>query len=332
MNKDILTTVGPLMGRFCGLGIKMINDKVRNKFYDELLKKCEGKKCIEVGGGSGILTFIALKHGAKHVTCFEMEKKVYDVLSDVVSYCGMSDKVTLINEKFKSSRSIEKYNLKEYDLLFHELFGDNIWNDLGWPIRSTFDERLSIPIIPNKCISDFYFIEIFDWEKIKNTKCDFYLPKIPEFSPGVEIDDLFVNYYSSCIDFYNENHLEEYECLVKKINLNTFFSEVKIPEVSKVIKKHHSFCFDLNSSDYMQTTIKFDLPNLDNPYVFFPIHRVGSDDDILRLDNALDSWDHPGAYLISSKKKDVIFEMDMLNGTIKINDIVVSSGSPLWYY
>lgn len=29
--------------------------------------------------------------------------------------------------------------------------------------------------------------------------------------------------------------------------------------------------------------------------------------------------------------KDITFEINMLNGTTKINDIVVSSGSPSWY-
>ena len=317
MNKKILATVGPLMlqSPSCGLNIVMINNKSRNRFYDELLKKCKGKKCIEIGGGSGILTFLALKHGAKHVTCFEMDKKVYDVLSDVVSHCGVSNKVTLINEKFVSSQSIEKYNLKEYDLIFHELFGANMWDDLGWPIRSTFDQKLSIPILPNKCICNFYFIPLTDYKEMIGQK-------ISKFSPGVELDISFVNYYNSCIDFYNEDRLKEYECLVKKINLDIF-------KISKFIKKYHSFCFDLNDSYYTQTAIKFNLPNLNNSYIFLPIYEVGTDDHIVRLDNIFEMF--PETYLISSKKKDIIFEIDMLNGTTKINDIVVSSGSPSWY-
>lgn len=323
MNKDILTKIGPLMlqSPTCGLNISMINNKLRNKFYDELLKKCKGKKCIEIGGGSGILTFLALKHGAKHVTCFEMDKKVYEVLSDVVSHCGISDKITLINEKFVSSKSIKKYNLEGYDLIFHELFGGSIWNDLGWPIRSTFDQKSSIPILPNKCMCNFYIIPLSKDKKVEITL------KIPKFSPGVELDPLFIDYYNFGIDFHNKNDIKEYECFVKEISLNNF----KSSELLKSMKKYHSFCFDLSNSDYTQTAIKFNLPNLDNPYIFLPIYEVGFDNNILKLTQA-SGFENPRPYIISSKKKDIIFEIDILNGTTKINDTVIASGVPSWYY
>ena len=323
MNKDILATVGQLMLEpfTCGLNIGMINNELRNKFYDELLKKCKGKRCIEIGGGSGILTFLALKHGAKHVTCFEMDKKVYEVLSDVVSHCGMSDKVTLINEKFVSSRSIEKYNLQGDDLIFHELFGSNMWNDPGWPIRSTFDQKLSIPILPNKCMSDFYIIPLPEVKKVKITQ------KIPEFSPKVKLDPLFIDYYNFAIDFHNNNDLKEYECFVNEVILNN----LKISKLQKSIKKYHNFCFDLNDSDYMQTTMKFNLPNLNTPYILLISHKVESNNNILKLTEA-SSFGARTAYYISSKKKNIIFELDMLNGATKIDDVVIFSGAPLWSY
>lgn len=326
MDEKILAKVGPLMTRFCGLGIKMINDKVRNRFYDQLLKECGGKKCIEVGGGSGLLTLLALKHGAEHIVCFEMEVKVCEVLKDVVEHCGYNDKVTIINEKFKSS-SIEKYNLQNYDLIFHELFGDNIWNDLGWPIRSTFDRRIDIPIIPNLCINDFY---IFDVKEESVSRINNLTQKIPEFNPGVDIELKFIEYYNKCIEYFNIKGNEDSECIVKKINVKTFSSEIKKEFIGE-IKHYHRYLFDLNSSDYDDIFIKFKLPKKENPYVLLPIYRVGSSDNILRLDESENSWEKSDAFLITTKKENVWFELNMINGTIKIDDIVVSSGVPLWY-
>ena len=36
----------------------MMEDTVRNKFYDEILKECKGKCCIDVGAGSGLLCLL----------------------------------------------------------------------------------------------------------------------------------------------------------------------------------------------------------------------------------------------------------------------------------
>lgn len=330
MNDDIISKVGPLMMRFCGLGIQMINDKVRNNFYDQLLESCENKKCIDVGGGSGILTLLALKHGAKHVTCFEMEVQVFEVLNDVINHCGLTDKVTLINKKFKSS-DIEKYNLQDYDLIIHELFGNIIWNDLGWPIRSTFDKKIDIEIIPNLCINDFYFIEIDDDKIFKEEEFELYNKKIPKFEPGVLIDEKFVEYYNHCIEYFNTNKNDYDDVFIKKINFSDIIKKFN-SDFSKKIKKYYSYSFDLNGDNYDEKIIKFELPLTEKPYLFFPIYRIGTDDQILRLDHSEKSWDHPGAFLIHSKNKNIFFELNMLNGTIKINDIVFSSGSPLWYF
>jgi hypothetical protein len=317
-----------LNGNFCGLNIGLINSKKRNIFYDKLLIKTEGKKCIDVGSGSGILALLALKHGAKHVVCFESDVLVCKVLEDMVISCKLSDKIQVINKKFKSSH-IKEYNLDDYELIFHELFGPSIWDDYGWPIRSTFDTPISIPITPNRCIVDFYIMEI------ENLNDSPYIndlvnktAEIPKFDPGVEISQKFIDYYNYVIEYNNNNN----------INLNYVFTKIDLSKIEneyknkllKKSKKYCRYCFDLNRSDYSEKYIKIELPKLNNPFILLPIYKIG-DDEIEGNLNDIFSFTKYLTLLIFPSPDKIIFELNMLNGTIKINDLVFVNGVSSWH-
>lgn len=321
IDEKIINKIGNLMTTLCGLNIGMINNKVRNKFYDEILKKCKNKKCIEVGGGTGLLSLIALKHGALHITCFEQEINTYMVLKDVIEYCNLQNKITLINEKFTSD-SIQTHHLDDCDLIFHELFGSNLWNDVGWPIRNTFDKKINIDIIPNKLISEFYLAEI---ENVNNLFEKKYLPR---FDPGIEVDEKFVQFYNHCIDKFNSSKTNNKNgCIFKKVLLESsenFFYKIKKNSLRKIYKH----CFDLNLSDYSETKLRIKLPKSEKPYVLLPIYKVECDQVSTK---AAESFGNMEAFIILCDSDEVYFELDTLNGTVKIDNNVVSSGASTWY-
>jgi predicted RNA methylase len=323
IDEKIWSKIGYLMNSAStGLDIDMINNKVRNNFYDKILKKCKNKKCIEVGGGTGLLSIIALKHGATHVTCFEHDLNTYNALNNAIKYCNLQSKITLINENF-TSYSIEKHNLYDCELIFHELFGKNLWNDPGWPLRGSFDKKINIEIIPNKLVSNFYIAEVKD-EKFVSKLLN--KSNIPKFNPGIEVDEKFVEFYNNCIyKFNNCKDLAKHTCIVKKIKPLTKFNLEK-----KDFKKIYTHCFDLNHSNYLETKIKINLPKSKNPYILTSNCKVECDD------NQIFTWQFCGSseiFFISCASDDVYFELNTLTGIVKIDDIVVSVGDSVdnWY-
>lgn len=57
-----------------GVNLLMINDVPRNAFYSKILSKnVQGKKCCDVGFGTGMLSILALKHGATSIIAYEKD-------------------------------------------------------------------------------------------------------------------------------------------------------------------------------------------------------------------------------------------------------------------
>ena len=57
-----------------GIFRELLNDKVRNTFYFESISaKCKDKTVIDVGAGSGLLSIVAARAGAKRVYAVEKD-------------------------------------------------------------------------------------------------------------------------------------------------------------------------------------------------------------------------------------------------------------------
>ena len=120
---------------------KMIFDKPRNQWYWELLKQSKNKVCVDVGFGTGILTLMALHHGAKHVYAYEKDPSIFELGKYIIEEMGFSDRVTLVNEKYTS---LDHRHL-DIELIFHEIIGRNIWKE---DISLTF-RGATTKIVPN---------------------------------------------------------------------------------------------------------------------------------------------------------------------------------------
>jgi len=108
-----------------GRQIQMIFDQPRNQFYWELLKQSKNKVCIDVGLGTGILTLMALHHGAKHVYAYEKNPSTFELGKYIIEEMGFSDRVTFVNENYNP----KDHQHLDIELIFHEIIGRNIWSE-----------------------------------------------------------------------------------------------------------------------------------------------------------------------------------------------------------
>ena len=99
----------------------MLNDHPRNDHYYKGLSKViiPGETtCLEIGAGSGILSCIAAKLGAKKVVAIEANKHLVKLSRQIVEENGFSDIVTIIH-----GMSTDVKLDFEPDILVSELFG-----------------------------------------------------------------------------------------------------------------------------------------------------------------------------------------------------------------
>jgi hypothetical protein len=124
-----------------GINIPTINDVGRNMLYNSMLKKSvKNKVCAEVGFGSGILTLMSLKNGAKKVYAFEPDKATFELGKEILTNLGLSSKIVFINDYFHISN--------EFEIIVHELMNKNIWGEGLYNIYKQCFGKCKI--IPNK--------------------------------------------------------------------------------------------------------------------------------------------------------------------------------------
>lgn len=252
-------------------GIAIINQPIRLAFYDQILKECKGKRCIDVGSGSGVLAFLALKHGAKHVTCFEQNPKSATHIQNVAKRMGLSKKIKVINTEFIASK-FDSYDVKDVDILFHELVGSFIWNDM---MGTAFDVPLPFKILPSEYMIKIDILKLSqeDYARLINLENNIGIAN------GVNIDfglsPKFAEYYneviSSASHYYHEPHV---------IENREVCNELKQVYESHEVEKVGIHLFDINNPEHykFRSIIRFKLPETDLPYLIrlHPALRCGN--------------------------------------------------------
>ncbi|KAJ1623862.1 S-adenosyl-L-methionine-dependent methyltransferase, partial [Pavlovales sp. CCMP2436] len=77
----------------------MINDQPRNRFYQTLLREVitPDSVVLEIGAGSGLLSIMAAKAGAKKVIAIEANREMATLATQIIAANGMSDRIEVIN-------------------------------------------------------------------------------------------------------------------------------------------------------------------------------------------------------------------------------------------
>ena len=168
-----------------GINLPMINDIVRNQFYDKSLTNSVANcNCVDIGFGTGLLSMLALKHGAKHVTAFESHDNRYQLGKLIIEKLNLKDRITLINQRYNSKMFDELSNI---DMMFTETMDINLW---GEGLFSNLPRKKGINFLPNNISVKIYACIVSDRyaKTIQFAKND-----ISGFDPGVDVDSNFVN-------------------------------------------------------------------------------------------------------------------------------------------
>jgi SAM-dependent methyltransferase len=178
----------------------LMNDTRRNQFYDQVLKGVTGKRCLEIGLGAGLLSFIALKYQPKHIVAVELQPHTYELGKYLIKKLGVEDKITLLHEKVDSSF----IKTAEFDVVYHEVVGAGLWNEDIFLHLNT-----SVSFIPSTYVCDFYACEISldDFPDIENARVT-----VPD-------DGKFKNYYNNIRDpsWPDVNELDDFDLLPDRI-------------------------------------------------------------------------------------------------------------------
>jgi len=187
--------------RVPGVGDWVGDDKQRNMFYAHMIsQECPGKICYDVGVGNGLLTILALKHGAQHVYAFERDSATAEFFQNIVYGLNLQNKVTLIKDNFLLS-NLASYNIPAPNVIMHYMRHGQCWSEDG-DVLTAFDTKAdSIEFLPG-----YYGVEIREVEISNKIYLDL-LKANNKFYPldtGISDIDEFENLYTEFTKKYYE--------------------------------------------------------------------------------------------------------------------------------
>src|SRR5260370_34348229 len=88
---------------------RLLLDKARCDAYREAIHRTvkPGDVVVDLGAGTGLLSFFALQAGARHVYAIEMSR-IADAAAELIEANGFPDRVTLIRKNSKTMRLPER--------------------------------------------------------------------------------------------------------------------------------------------------------------------------------------------------------------------------------
>ncbi|HEX7674073.1 MAG TPA: class I SAM-dependent methyltransferase [Bdellovibrio sp.] len=101
----------------------MLLDQDRNNFYERIIREnCRDKIVLEIGAGSGLMSVLAIRHGAKQVICCEKNPMLAMAAEVLINRMGLKDRITLIKQY---STEIPTEQIPKVDIVLHELFASD---------------------------------------------------------------------------------------------------------------------------------------------------------------------------------------------------------------
>lgn len=187
-----------------GIFMPMLNDPGRNSFYQQALQQfAPGATVCDIGAGTGLLSVLAVKAGAKHVYAIERDGERCDYVRNMVDRLDLSKQITVFNEDFLQSDIRADVYVSE--TINTQIFGEDMIK------LSNHVAGLGGRFIPSgfRIWAEVYADHpVFILDLSHSEACD--------FSPDIEIDKNFEQFISS--DFAQQYNLRDTVYLANQLN------------------------------------------------------------------------------------------------------------------
>lgn len=166
-----------------GVFFPMLVDFRRNQYYDEIIAdSVAGKDCIDLGFGTGMLSMMALKHGARHIIAYEKDVNRYHLGCYIIQQLGLENKIDLRHEEFSWKTTVDSNSVIISETVNSQLWAEGLWDSIPrtgrqtWLPGSVFMDVIAEPI-PAAFANDLFRpAEHFEF-----------------FNPAVDLDEKFVS-------------------------------------------------------------------------------------------------------------------------------------------
>ena len=124
-----------------GVFFPMLMDWARNQYYDKVIPSTvPGRECVEVGFGTGMLSLLALKHGATHVTAYESNADRYQLGQYIIDHLGLNNQIDLIQQEFSWRTPVNPASV-----IISETVGTQLWSEHLWFSMSRTQTQTWVP-------------------------------------------------------------------------------------------------------------------------------------------------------------------------------------------
>ena len=108
-----------------GIFLPMINDGARNTFYKEAIERSVKNKVIcDIGSGTGLLSILSAKAGAKKVFAVERDQGRYAYTKHIINKLGLQNSVEVIHDDFLNTDI--KADIFVSETMNTQIFGEDI--------------------------------------------------------------------------------------------------------------------------------------------------------------------------------------------------------------
>jgi len=128
-----------------GWHFAMMDDRARNNAFEAAIKRAvPGKAVLDIGCGAGLLSMIAARAGAAHVTGCEAVGVIAERARDIVARNGLSDRATIVGKR-SNELVVGKDLPRRADVLITETFSSGLINEDVLPTVEDAHARLLQP-------------------------------------------------------------------------------------------------------------------------------------------------------------------------------------------
>jgi predicted RNA methylase len=201
-------------GQTFGFDLLMINDQDRNKFYESALIDVQGKTVLDIGAGTGLLSAMAVAHGAKKVYSFERDWRNYEHAKQFINQAGLSNKIELICADILSVDQF-CWPHDEIDCVITETFANDCFIEnfafLVEHVEKHFNLALGCKWIPEKISLNIGVVDVAPTQ---------------EFDPGVVLPTEYQQQIETAIHIYRDHFYHKHDELnmpvaqIPRINLD----------------------------------------------------------------------------------------------------------------